>query len=279
MRITREIIAPGHRWRAIDDRRMEKICKDVKQIISDFLGPQITRTQTSIRKYIDRECDQCSEFTDRQERGKCKRCPQEICAFCYHEPKVNIYTDPEISVRIMGEPFEHICRPCHKESCCLDRNAWELIKSFLFVKCDCCSKLMPGAARCGSESRRLRGTWFKCDGCKKNLCTMKNGVNFSCEGPIHCIPCNEKFPRCQYCGNKSHHKTFECPECNDTYHTYCPFSGMMAKPDDETKCAYCLQIEEAEVDMAEEPYNTSSDEESEEIDEYETSEENDPSAW
>ena len=67
MRITREIIAPGHRWRAIDDRRMARVCKDLKKIISDFLGPQITRTQASIRKYIDRECNQCSGFTTREQ--------------------------------------------------------------------------------------------------------------------------------------------------------------------------------------------------------------------
>ena len=148
MRITREIIAPGHRWRAIDDRRMKKICKDVRQIISDFLGPQITRTQTSIRKYIERECDQCSAFTHRDERGKCKRCPQQICAFCYQRPKVSNGT------------WEHLCEPCHKESCCLDRNAWELIKKFLIQKCHKCTKMITaGAWKCGTCKE------FFCDGC------------------------------------------------------------------------------------------------------------------
>ena len=160
MRITREIIAPGHRWRAIDNKRMKKICKDVRKLISDFLGPQITRTQASIRKYIERECDQCSQFTCPQERGKCKRCPQEICACCYHEPKVNIYTDAEVNVRIMGEPFVCLCRPCHKESCSLERNAWELIKKFLIQKCHKCTKMITaGAWKCKTCSE------FFCEGC------------------------------------------------------------------------------------------------------------------
>jgi len=158
MRITREIIAPGHRWRAIDDRRMKKICKDVKQIISDFLGPQITRTQTSIRKYIKRECNQCSEFVDPQERGKCKRCPQEICAFCYHLPKVNIYADP-------GGRFgdwDMLCRPCNKESCSLERNAWELVKNFLIQKCHKCTKMITASSwKCGTCSE------FFCEGCER----------------------------------------------------------------------------------------------------------------
>ena len=155
MRIVREIIEPRHRWKAIDNKRMAKVCKDVRKLILDFLGPQITLTQTSIRKYIDRECDQCSEFVGLQERNKCTRCPQEICAFCYHEPKVNIYTDPEVVVRL--EPFQPLCRPCHKESCCLDRNAWALIKEFMIEKCHKCTKMITA------------GAW-KCKTCSKFFC-------------------------------------------------------------------------------------------------------------
>ena len=44
MRITREIIAPGHRWRAIDNKRMKKICKDLKKVI-DMFEKHVTETQ------------------------------------------------------------------------------------------------------------------------------------------------------------------------------------------------------------------------------------------
>ena len=239
MRITREIIAPGHRWRAIDNKRMKKICKDVKKIISDFLGPQISRTQASIRKYIDRECNQCSVFACLDERAICTRCPQEICAFCYELPKVNIRQHPDRRY----EDWDMLCRPCHKESCKIDRNSWDLIKSFMFVKCDCCSKLMPGAARCGYHPlNRIKGTWFKCDGCKKNLCKMKNGASYSVEGPIHCLPCIDKKPMCQYCLRKSHHKTFQCPECKSMFHDNCVFTGIARMPG-EDKCVTCLEDE------------------------------------
>ena len=156
MRITREIIEPRHRWRAIDNKRMAKVCKDVRKIISDFLGPQITLTQTSIRDYIPRECNQCSEFVCNEERGKCTRCPSEICAHCYELPGTNSRAAP------LGQTdWTMVCRPCHKESCSLERNAWDLIKSFMIQKCHKCTKMITADSwKCAVCSK------WHCDGCQ-----------------------------------------------------------------------------------------------------------------
>jgi len=135
---------------------------------------------------------------------------------------------------------------------------------------------MPGGARCGSDQfNKLRGDWFKCDGCKKNLCTLKNGASYSCEGPIHCTPCMDKFPRCQYCYKKSHHKTFECVECKSVVHENCPFTGLRNEPGDD-KCIHCLEIEQAEMDAAQmyPHYDSDGDSDTEVYDPAD-----DPSAW
>ena len=56
MRIVREIIEPRHRWRAIDDKRMAELCKDVRKLIVSYL---VIKKQTDIRTYMIRECKQC----------------------------------------------------------------------------------------------------------------------------------------------------------------------------------------------------------------------------
>ena len=194
MRITREIIESRHRWRAIDDRRMAKICKDVKKLISDFLGPQITLTQTSIREYIERECNQCAWFTCPQERNKCEWCPQEICAFCYHEPKVDIYQNPQQINWDVRQPF--LCRPCHKESCCLDRNAWALIKEFMIARCECCDEM-------------ITATSYKCGYCKKFWCHDQQPSQITDDDKHMCWDCQVEFAQAVY-ANREPNYTGEC---------------------------------------------------------------------
>ena len=122
----------------------------------------------------------------------------------------------------------------------IDRNSWSIIKSFMFVECDCCSTLFTARQRCGyNPFASLVGKWVKCDGCKKNLCTMRNTLHYSCEGPIHCQPCIDKMPICRYCDKKSHHEIFECSRCTGTYHVDCPYSESGQFQLDPTTCSIC----------------------------------------
>ena len=144
MRIVREIIEPRHRWRAIDNKRMAKVCKDVRKLIVSYL---VIKKQTDIREYMIRECKQCFGMCPPYARLKCDRCPQEICFVCErsHGPDEN---------------FDLLCVACHEETLKIDRNAWALIKKFLIQKCHKCTKMITaGAWKCGTCSK------WHCEGC------------------------------------------------------------------------------------------------------------------